>query len=260
MSEVTDADRYAISAAIGQRVNALNQARSSDAFAREQAEAAQRIQAERAAARRKLALDNLAAFTAVVKSEEIERALAERERLATALAEARASADASALTLAHAEAAWERAAAHTLTDAQVLTTLRAETPRLVAAVAPLEVDLAAVEDRIADLRGVAEDQQRRALAREVWPPVARRLATWARNGLALLAEQRATRERLYDAGAWAFAQAQIDELAITDRYGSDQITDALTAWLAQAERAGLATDATVEEPDAAQAARKGRGR
>ncbi len=258
MSEVTDADRYAISAAIGQRVNALNQARSSDAFAREQAEAAQRIQAERAAARRKLALDNLAAFTAVVKSEEIERALAERERLATALAEARASADASALTLAHAEAAWERAAAHTLTDAQVLTTLRAETPRLVAAVAPLEVDLAAVEDRIADLRGVAEDQQRRALAREVWPPVARRLATWALNGLALLAEQRATRERLYDAGAWAFAQSQLDELAITDRYGSDQIADALAAWLAQVERAGLADDAPAEpaEPEATTAKHK----
>lgn len=261
MSDVTNEDRRAISVALSRQVNDFNHARSSDAFSREQAESAQRIQSERAAARRTLALANLTDFIAVVKSEEIERAFAERERLTAQLAEAQDAATASTVALARAEAAWERASEHTLTDAQVLTTLRDETPRLAARIAPLVAALAAVEDRIADLRGAVEDEQRRALTQEVWPPLVTRLAAWARDGLALLAEQRATRERLYDAGAWPFAQAQFDELAITDRYGNDDLITRLAAWLAQAERAGLASETveTVEETDAAQTARKGRG-
>lgn len=244
--ETADADRRALSASLGQQISAVMVARTSETQAREEAEARRALQEEQATARRRMALADLTSFISVVKSEEIERALAERDRLAAALTDAETQAQASALTLARAEAAWEHAATRSLTDAQVLATLRDETPRLAAKIAPLAAQVAALEDQIAELRGAAETRQRQALAQEVWPPLVARLAAWARDGLALLAEQRATRERLYEANAWTFAAAQVDELAISGRRGEDLLAERLTTWLAQAERAGLAT-ATAQE-------------
>ena len=218
-----------IHAQIAQGINTYN----AEAAAHEAEAQARAIQEEQAKARRKMALKDL---IGTLKTEEIAKELATHARLEAQLAELRAKAHALATHLAQAEAAWEVAAEHTLTDAQLLQTLRDETPKVLAQIAPLERDLIAVEERIAELRGAQEEKQRRTLAEEQWTPFVKRLVPQARQLLALLREQQAIRERLSLEGAWPYAR--VDELTIDGRYGENVLMEKLTQWLTEVERAG----------------------
>lgn len=218
-----------IHARIAQSINNFN----AEAAARQTEEQARIIREEQQAARRKLALKDL---IGTLKTEEIAKELATRERLEAQLADLKAKASALTRQLAAAEDAWEHAKEHTYTDASLLQTLRDETPNVLAQIAPLERDLAAVEERISDLRGAQEEKQRRKLADEQWPPFVKRMAPVVRQLLALLREQGALRERLSRENAWPYVRG--GELTIDGRYGENVLTERLEQWLAEMERTG----------------------
>lgn len=168
----------------------------------------------------------------VVRADELARLESERVRLDAQVKELRPRVQALTARLASAEEAWERAGGHTLADAEALTLLKEETPKLCTQLADLEQQLAGVEGQIrmiheGDARGRAM-----ALMQEKWPPTCQALAGPVRALLAGIQAQRATYDLLYTERA----TGNIEQ----DTYlaGDDYLLTQLEHWLVAVERAG----------------------
>lgn len=177
------------------------------------------------------------ALLATVESDRLATLEAQRPPLVTELAEARARATAVSQRLASAEEAWARAEQHTLTDAELLQTLRDELPKLTARVTEAEQRLSDVDGEMATLYHHGERARVLAREQEVWPPVCRALVKPVRELIPALKALRAAWDLRYAERA-AGNVDRATELALYGAGFSDDLLPELERWLAAVGRAG----------------------
>lgn len=171
----------------------------------------------------------------VVRSDELNRLDGERVQLSAQVQEMRPRVQSLEARLAAAEEAWEHAGEHTLSDAEALTLLKEEAPKMHAQLAEVEQRLAGVEGQMrlileGDARGRAH---KRGL--EVWPPTCRALAGPVRELLSALQAQQSAWNQLYSEQATGIIEQG------TNLSSEEYLISLLERWLAAVERAGYLT-------------------